>query len=291
MKFRTKLLITLVAVALLTNGISIAVMYKLLRHYLYDGYRAKLLSITASIATMLDGDALKTIHGHADEASPAYQQLRQQLRRVRDANRRKDTQMQRVFTVMRAPQDSKVLLVTVDSEESLENSARVGEVYRTGGAAIDIDQTVAEENFTSDEFGNWLRGHAPVRDSSGNVVVVEASTTWVESRMKPIALSALGSLLLAALIAVPGTFLLSRRVSRPLSELHGAVELVGQGKFDTRLGQACHAMHSCLEWTEKLIDFAQSRRCDPLHGADWSPKRAQTRPAVRRLRLLSSVSV
>jgi len=236
LKFRTKLLITLVAVALLTNGISIAVMYKLLRHYLYDGYRAKLLSITASIATMLDGDALKTIHGHADEASPAYQQLRQQLRRVRDANRRKDTQMQRVFTVMRAPQDSKVLLVTVDSEESLENSARVGEVYRTGGAAIDIDQTVAEENFTSDEFGNWLRGHAPVRDSSGNVVVVEASTTWVESRMKPIALSALGSLLLAALIAVPGTFLLSRRVSRPLSELHGAVELVGQGKFDTRLG-------------------------------------------------------
>jgi hypothetical protein len=49
---------------------------------------------------------------------------------LRNANRRKDTYMQRVFTVMRSSQDPKVLVFGVDSEESLENHGRVGEVLR-----------------------------------------------------------------------------------------------------------------------------------------------------------------
>jgi len=55
-RYRTKLLLIFLTVALLTNGISLFVMDRLALHYLYDGYRAKLLSITASIAVMLDGD-------------------------------------------------------------------------------------------------------------------------------------------------------------------------------------------------------------------------------------------
>ena len=61
MRYRTKLLLIFLAVALVTNGISLIAMDRLAYHYLYDGYRAKLLSITASVAVMLDGDLLSGI--------------------------------------------------------------------------------------------------------------------------------------------------------------------------------------------------------------------------------------
>jgi len=238
-KYRTKLLLVFLGVGLLTNLISLAVMYQLSRHYLYEGYRAKLLSITASVATMLDGDLLKTIQTRADEGTPAYEKLRQTLRRVRDANQRKDTYMKQIFTVMRSKEDPKVLLIVVDPEESVQNAAHVGEVYRGGKTdSIDINQARVENSFVQDEFGSWLRGYAPVRDRGGEVVgavVVEAPVGWVESRMRPIAISGFLSLLLAAGIAAPAASLVSRRASRPLSQLHDAVEAIGEGKFDTRL--------------------------------------------------------
>lgn len=239
MKYRSKLLLTFIAVVLISNLISLAVMYRLSRHYLYEGYRAKLLSITVSVATMLEGDLLKTIHSRTDESSPAYQQLRQTLRDVRDANRRKDTYMKQMFTVMRATQDPKILLIGVDPEESLENGAHAGDVYRGGTAGtIDIDRATVEESFIRDEFGSWLRGYAPVHDHSGMVVgavIVEAPVDWVESKMWPIALSGLLSLLLAVGIALPAAILVSRRASRPLAQLHQAVEAIGKGDFATRL--------------------------------------------------------
>jgi adenylate cyclase len=238
-KFRTKLLLTFIVVGLLTNGISLGLLYYLARQSLYDFYRAKLLSITVSVASMLDGDSLKTIQTTADSNKPAYSELRDTLRKVRDANRRKDTYMQRMFTVMRSSQDPKVLVFGVDSEERLENHGRVGEVYRAGTReAINIDEAKVEDSFIRDEFGVFLRAHAPIRDRAGQMVgamVVAASVDWVESRLWPIAESAILALLLAVGITVPVVFVLSRRVSNPLAQLHCAVEAIGKGNFDTRL--------------------------------------------------------
>src|SRR5580658_6720249 len=76
MSYRVKLLVVFIALALVTNGISLAFMYRLSSHYLYDGYRAKLLSITVSTAAVLDGDVLQQIQSRADEATPAYAQVR-----------------------------------------------------------------------------------------------------------------------------------------------------------------------------------------------------------------------
>jgi adenylate cyclase len=242
LKFRTKLLLTFLVVGLLTNGISLGLLYYLSRKSLYEFYRAKLLSIAATTAATINADDLKAIHGAADSKTPAYLELRDTLRKVRDANRRKDTYMQRVFTIMRSTEDPKVLLFGVDSEEALENNGRIGEVYRAGTReSINLEETKVEESFITDEFGTFLRAHAPVRDSTGKVVgavIVAAQIKWVESKLWPLAESAILSLLLAIAITIPVVFLLSRRVSKPLGQLHGAVEAIGQGKFETRLDTA-----------------------------------------------------
>src|SRR5580700_397831 len=102
MSYRTKLLSVFLGVAIVTNMISLAVMDRRSVHYLYDGYRAKMLSITTTAAVTLDGDVLKMIQTRSDENTPAWAQLHAALRSIRDANRRPDTYMQRVFAVVKA---------------------------------------------------------------------------------------------------------------------------------------------------------------------------------------------
>src|SRR5271155_1862881 len=207
MTYGKKLLLTFLALALVTNSISMGVMYGFSRAYMFAGYQAKMRSIAASVATMLDGEKLKGILGRADEKTPAYQELRSTLRRVRDANRRSDTYMKRLFTVTKSPEDPSVLLITVDPEDSLKDASHPGDVYRAlPASAVDFTKPNAENNYTRDEFGKFLRSSAPVRDQAGQVVglvIVEAPEEWVESVMRPILFSGLGSLLLAALLAVP----------------------------------------------------------------------------------------
>src|ERR1019366_2482752 len=142
---------------------------------------AKLLSITASIAAMLDGDLLE----QGGSVGPgAYVQLQTAMRRARDANRRPDTYMKRVFAVVRAKSDPNVLLVAADPEESLQLAAHPGEPYRAGtAAAIQIDHAFVDDHLVTDEFGTFLRAWAPVRDHSGQIaggVIVEAAAQRVE---------------------------------------------------------------------------------------------------------------
>jgi adenylate cyclase len=235
--YKTKLLLVFLGVAVVTNAISLGVMDRLSAHYMYEGYRAKMLSITDTAGTMLNGDLLKNIQSRDDEKTPSWLQLRDSLRRVRDANRRPDTFMKRVFAVVKSKDNPRVLVVAVDPEEDPQLTAHAGEAYRPGAQAIaNIDSSAVEENFITDEFGTFLRSWSPVRDSSGNVagaVIVEAPVGWVESRMTPIRMSGLGSMALAVLIAIPAALIISRKASKPLLDLHSAVERVGAGDFDT----------------------------------------------------------
>ncbi len=239
MTYKIKLLLVFIGVAIVTNAISLTIMDKLSVHYLYDGYRAKMLSITATTATMLDGDLLKTIQSRTDENTPAWTQIHDTLRRVRDANRRPDTFMKRVFAVVKSKDDPNVLVVAADPEEDRQTAAHAGEIYRPGAQRVtDITKSTVEDTFITDEFGTFLRSWAPVRDRAGalvGAVIVEAPIGWVEGKMQPILLSGLLSMLLAALIAVPASLMISHKASRPLVELHGAVTRIGKGEFDTPL--------------------------------------------------------
>jgi adenylate cyclase len=236
--YRTKLLLTFLIVAIVTNGISLTLMYRLSRTNLFEGYQDKIQAIAASTGAMLDGDLLKTIQGPADEELPAYAHLDAILRRALAANVNDETKLKRLFTVMPAREDRSVLLVGVDPMEGLHH-VRAGEVYRAVGApAIDVSKPQVEDRFVTDEFGTSLRAYAPVRDSSGQVVgavIVQSASTWVESKLRPAMFSVFAALSLAALLSLPAAFFISARASRPLTEISQAVDSIGKGIFDTRV--------------------------------------------------------
>src|SRR3954467_14657323 len=118
-------------VTILTSAISLFVLERMSLHYLREGYRAKLLSITTTVGTMLDPGLLGP-----GQAEP----LRLALRRARDANRRPDTQMKRGFVVTRSAEDPSIFLILSDAEENSHVAGRAGEVYRSAKPLGDISK-------------------------------------------------------------------------------------------------------------------------------------------------------
>lgn len=237
MTYRKQQLLALAGLVLVTNTASVTGLILMARERYYNEYRAKLLSIAVTTATLLNGEKLETIHDRRDEELPPYQDLRTTLRTVRNANRRKDTEVQRLFTVVPTPGDPTLLSIAVDPEENPALMGQAGEVYRTQNAPMNIENATVEVQFSTDEFGHFLRAHAPVRDLSGKVVgavIAQANVAWVEGKLRPLTEAGVIALALSLAVAFPVAFWLSRRASRPLLELKRAVDVIAGGDLTAR---------------------------------------------------------
>src|SRR5947209_3445506 len=240
MSYRTRLLLTFLLFILGINGLSLAMQYQLARRTMYDSLRAKALSVAATTATLIDGDLHSQLHTRDDENTPAYHQLEAALRRARDANRRDDTYIKWVYTLMPARENPNVLVFGVDAEESFADKSHVGEVYRRiNGTPVRYGEVYAETDLHEDAWGTWLSAYAPVKDSAGRtvcVVGVDYSLQRVTLKMRPLFIGLLLSLCVGALLGVIVAGASATQVSRPLLALRQAVESIGTGKLDTRVG-------------------------------------------------------
>ncbi|MCW5977341.1 MAG: HAMP domain-containing protein [Bryobacteraceae bacterium] len=238
MRYRTKLLLVLSALAVGANALAVGLLYQLAKRHLLEGFRAKAESIAATVATFVDGDLHRSLQADPDEKTAAYAALRKQIARARDVNRREDTWVKNVITIYPSPKDPKVFLIGVDPEESVAGSARPGEVYRMlRGEIPSIESVHVDRQFTEDEWGKALTATAPIKDAAGNVVAavrVEFSAERVHQRLEPILYSGLAVLAAVTLLSLAGAFFLASRVSRPLDVIHRAVNEIGKGNFDAR---------------------------------------------------------
>jgi hypothetical protein len=99
MKYRTKVIVLLMAMVFVTTGISVAILYWHFERVLRDQIGSQILSVAATTAAFLDGDLHKDIKKPGDETSNAYIRLRDAIRRARDANRRDDFYVKFAYTL------------------------------------------------------------------------------------------------------------------------------------------------------------------------------------------------
>jgi adenylate cyclase len=232
--YRSKQLLALGGLTLVASLASTASLYSLAQRHFYNEYRAKLLSIACTAAALTDGSQLQTIHDRQDEATPAYAELHRALKAVRDANRRKDTQVERIFTVV---QDAGLLHVAVDAEENPALMGHAGEEYRPQGAPLRWEATEVDEHFSIDEFGRYLRAHAPVRGRDGKMigaVIAQSRVDWVEGKLWPLKVAGMAAVGLSLILAIPVAFWLSSRASRPLTELKRVLDSIANGDLKAR---------------------------------------------------------
>jgi adenylate cyclase len=267
MRFRTRLFVILLALSFLTTSVSMGVMYALARQCLLDAFTSKVLSIASTTAAMLDGDLHSQVRTRADENSPAYKTLQDQLRRARDANRRQDTYVKYLVTMMANPKAPDTLLFGVDPEENPRDASHVEDVYRSKRERqVKMDVPGVDKTVTEDQWGTWIEANAPVKDSSGRVVaavMADVSSDELHAKLKPLWISALAGTGVAVCLAFGAAFFLSARVNRPLQTLVRAFDRIGRGDLDApvetnghdefaELGQAVNTMAAGLRERETV---------------------------------------
>lgn len=246
LRYRTKILLLFSLTAIITNAISVGLMYELSEKFVFEEYQEKALSIAATAGALLDGDVHKNILQPEDEKAPEFKRQLQLLRDARDANRREETYLKRIFTIFRNPSKPTEVRVGVDPEENPADFAHPGDVYadyskgaKSGEKPISFDTaTVDGREYSMDRWGRWLAATAPVKDSTGKTVAAvraEFGIERVNDKLRPVILSGIAALLMAAALSLLGAFVLSSNVSKPLVDLRDAVEEIGRGNLDARI--------------------------------------------------------
>ena len=97
MRFQTRVFTLFLVMAILTSLIIAGFMYGPTKQIFMDLMRTNVLSIAATAAAMPDADSHNQIRTRADQDTPTYQKLESQLRRARDANRRRDLYIKYIY--------------------------------------------------------------------------------------------------------------------------------------------------------------------------------------------------
>ena len=240
MRFRTRVFTLFLVMAILTGLLIAAFMYRPTKQLFMDLMRTNVLSIAATAAAMMDADSHNEIRTRPDQDTPAYKRLESELRRARDANRRRDIYVKYVYSMRPYPQDPKSAEFVLDAEEDGVNKSNVGDVYKTTNPnyLVRFNEFQADEEFVSDQWGLWLTANAPIRDADNQTVGavgVDISATEAIQRLNSLFWSgalALGVSLIAAYFLASFA---SRRIARPLITIRNAVERIAGGDYSQTL--------------------------------------------------------
>ncbi|MGB9277190.1 MAG: hypothetical protein WCC08_18340 [Terrimicrobiaceae bacterium] len=251
MRFRTKVFTLFLIMAILTSLLIAAFMYRPIKALFMDLMRTNVLSIAATTAAMLDPNAHDMIRTRADQDTQTYKQLEGELRRARDANRRRDLYVKYVYSMRPYPNDPRTAEFVLDAEEEGVNKSNVGDIYKTENPnyIVRFNDFQADEEFVSDQWGLWLTANAPIRNAQNETVGavgVDVSATEAIQRLRGLfwhGALALGVSLIAAYLLASFA---SRKISQPLITIRNAVERVTAATMAKRL--VCPAKTSLAKW-------------------------------------------
>lgn len=240
MRYRNKLYLILISIALVSSLLGITVSFIESRHFAFTQFRSKATSIVATAAAFIDGEALKGINEPNDRNSPAYQKIRDELRRARNYNQRRDVFVIFIYT-LKPSADGKELLMAVSAANNPEETIPVGDPYLTPRAQVILkhkNQYYSPEKFSSDPWGTWLSAFAPVYDKEGKYVAtlgVDISADAIQDELMDLIWIGMWSFLAAALIALIVSFFLSRVFSKSLTLLCDSLAKIGAGNFNVSI--------------------------------------------------------
>lgn len=234
MRYRTKLTLTLVLLAILTGGLVLAVFFLGSRDILFAQIRSQVLSIAATGAAEIDGDLHR---GIASENDPGYRTIQSQLRKIRDANRRSDVRVRFVYTMRPVANDRWEYVV--DAEEDAKERSAPGDTvkFHGGNRPLTLGEAYAEPAFITDEFGVWLSANAPIKTPGGKTVAmlgVDFAASDILARMHKLLGIGILSIGVASGCALILGILLAERATRPLVEVRDAVRRIAKGDWEAR---------------------------------------------------------
>lgn len=237
MRYRTKILIALVLLAVICGGTVMALFYFRARTLLHDEIQNRALAAVMSGALAIDGT--EHLEAEATPRGPAFQKLVRQLRALRDANRREEHFVRYLYTIV--PTDDSGWEFVLDAEEDPNLVSAPGDPlkYEGGGDAIlSLSAPSVENEFSTDQFGTWLSAYAPILDPNGNPVALlgaDLEAKRVNARLATLLSLGWIALAIGIFAALILALLITQWATKPLSVIEKAVHAIGEGKLDTKL--------------------------------------------------------
>lgn len=251
MRYRTKLYLLLIIIAVLSSSLGLWIMFAEVSKFVWTELRSKAITVASTTASLINPELLKQIHNRSDENSEAYLTIRNELRKARDANRREHITVKYLYILRPDPDNSKILLFLVDAEEDPASFSHAGDIDANSldlKIVEHLNEDYSPNSFIKDPWGIWMSGFAPVYDKEGNYVATvgaDISAANVHAKIQSLFNDGILGLLCSLGLALLGSYFLSRRVSTSLSILCNSVEIIGKGNLNHQV-----ALHTSDEFGE-----------------------------------------
>jgi len=278
--FRRKLQLVLILLVGISCGLLLWLSLRKANRLAFELIQEKVYSIAVSTAPQIDGDLVMQLTEPDQDGSPLYESVREGLVAVRKAN---DTGALPVrFIYIMRPLANGEWEFVVDAEADGEDKSYLGDrvEFEHDHEKPDLYLSRADEKFTKDSFGIWLSAFSPIRNSEGKpvaVVGVDIAADRVQALLRKLLFGDLIAMAIALLLASGLAAWLSRKVTRPLTELTGFVRQIGRGNFASRVkvtsddefGELAVAVNQMAEGLEEreslkgaLVHYVRSQAAD-----------------------------
>jgi GAF domain-containing protein/HAMP domain-containing protein len=215
----------------LMSMLIIATLYNNFKTGLRDELRNRLVSITTIAALQQDGDTLLKVAARDDEY---YKRINEQNVKIRSA----DPDLVYVYTMRKNEQG--IYFVVDANLPGDEGIADFGQPYLEPGPTLEenfdnINETIIEPDFYTDEFGTFLSAYAPIYNSTGEkigVLGVDITADDVLAKERQFLIRSL-LIFMASLpiIALLG-YLMGRLVTTPLAKLTANAMRLAEGNLE-----------------------------------------------------------
>jgi len=259
MRLQTRLAGTLAILAAVATVIVTLVVYYAIRNQLLQDVRARVRDAVSIAALQVDGDTHATLVDPDQEGGAVYTQIEEILRNIRDAG----VNYEYVYTFRII---NGIWYFVVDAEEPGDDKSHLMDPYYdldpdTLEIISDLKQPYVETQFSSDEWGTWLTGYAPIYTSDGRldaVIGMDVEASDVRTVMNQVLYISLGVMGVIIVLVVIAGWQMGKRISAPIVTLTDGVEKIIAGDLNyevklnsrdetNRLAEAFNTMTSRLK--------------------------------------------
>jgi len=234
MKLSTKILGLLLAGVLFSTGLAGWLIYDGLRDRAWNDAGEALMQAATSAAVGMRVEGLQDVHGPADRANPAYQNLKKSLRELSRRNHyNKEYRWASLSVVRYTPASSEVVLVA-----SMESGNAIGMPEPLDTALVEVANTQEVQLKDASDEPDWLVAYAPLGQVGDSVYVLKMkrNTVFISKEL----FGHLGTILLGILVGLVLTLLcgwvLTEQITKPLRTFVDVMKLMqSTGDFDMKI--------------------------------------------------------
>lgn len=191
----------------------------------------RLVSVASTGVLMIDGDAHESIKSVTDEQGSAYRDIKATLQRIQQV-----TGAAYVYTFAPVPGKTDKVQFVVDAATGKDMS-HVGDEYDREPEMTEAfkGKALATKRLSTDEWGTFMTGYAPIRNRAGQVVAIlgiDLPASRVLSAKRALFLSILAATVLVLGLAGLASWLVARTLARPLRQLKTVLQAIASRSGD-----------------------------------------------------------